>query len=103
VYSPQEYIALRDLAGIFPYMPEEKASIANGQSTNWQDLMYENGFTTDNNLTVAGGSAGNTWSLGGGYYKETTVLPGQDFKRFSLRATIDAKVGSRFKHPQFSA
>ena len=98
VFNAQEYIALRDFTNVNPYMPEELAARAKGQSTNWQDLMYQNGYVTDQNLSVSGGSpGGTTYSLGGGYYKETTVLPGQDFERFSLRATIDAKVGKKLK------
>jgi TonB-linked SusC/RagA family outer membrane protein len=98
VFNADEYRALRNLANINPYMPEEQASIANGTSTNWQDLMYKNGLITDHNLTVSGGTAGgSTFSLGGGYYKETTVLPGQDFSRFSLRATIETKIGKKFR------
>lgn len=98
VFNAEEYRTLRDLANINPYMPEEQASIANGTSTDWQDLMYKNGLITDHNLTVSGGTAGgSTFSLGGGYYKETTVLPGQDFSRFSLRATIETKIGKKFR------
>ncbi len=98
VLNAQEYITMRDMTNINPYMPEELISKTNGTETNWQDLMYQNGYVTDHNLTASGGSVGgSTYSLGGGYYKETTVLPGQDFGRYSLRATIDAKIGNRIK------
>jgi len=98
VFNAQEYQALRGLSTYTGgYMPEEKASIAAGRSTNWQDLMYQNGYTTDQNLSIAGGANGSSWSLGGGYYKQTAVLPGQDFTRYSLRATIDSKVGKVLK------
>jgi TonB-linked SusC/RagA family outer membrane protein len=98
VFNAQEYQALRNISAYTGgYMPEEKVAMTAGTSSNWQDLMYKNGNVTDQNLTVLGGSNGNTWSLGGGYYKETTVLPGQDFARYSLRATIDSKVGKRIK------
>jgi TonB-linked SusC/RagA family outer membrane protein len=98
VFNAQEYQALRNISTYTGgYMPEEKVSMASGASTNWQDLMYQNGFITDHNLSVLGGSSGSTWSLGGGYYRETTVLPGQDFGRYSLRATIDSKIGKRLK------
>lgn len=98
VLNAQEYIAMRDMTNINPYMPEELISRANGSETNWQDLMYQNGYVTDHNITVSGGTTGgSSYSLGGGYYKETTVLPGQDFGRYSLKATIDAKIGTRFK------
>lgn len=98
VLNAQEYIAQRDMTNINPYMPEEVAGRAKGISTDWQDLMYQNGFVTDQNLTVSGGTAGgSTFSLGGGYYKETTILPGQDFGRYSLRATLDTRVGKRLR------
>lgn len=97
IFNAQEYTALRDLAGINPYMAEEINSRNKGLTTNWQDLMYQNANVTDQNLSVSGGSSGSNYSLGGGYYKETTVLPGQDFERFSLRSTIDSKVGNRLK------
>ncbi len=100
VFNADEYVAMRDLANnaSAPYQPEELAARAKGQSTNWQDLMYQNGYVTNHNLTVSGGTAGgSTYSLGGGYFKETTVLPGQDFGRYSLRATIDTRVGKKLK------
>ena len=100
VFNAQEYVAMRDLGNnaSAPYLAEELAGKAKGISTDWQDLMYKTGFVTDQNLSVSGGSTGGTtYSLGGGYYKETTVLPGQDFERYTLRASIDAKVGKRFR------
>jgi TonB-linked SusC/RagA family outer membrane protein len=100
VLNAQEYIAMRDLANnaSAPYQAEELVAKSKGLSTDWQDLMYKNGIVTDHNLSVSGGSTGgSTYSLGGGYYKETTVLPGQDFERYSLRATIDTRVGKKLK------
>lgn len=100
VFNAQEYVAMRDLGNnaSAPYMAEELIAKTKGVSTDWQDLMYKDGFVTDHNLSVSGGSTGgSTFSLGGGYYKETTVLPGQDFGRFTLRATIDTKVGKKLK------
>lgn len=98
VFDANEYRAMRDSSTYSGgYMPEEQASIASGKSTDWQDLMYENGYVTNQNLSVGGGADGNSWSLGGGYYKQTTVLPGQDFTRYSLRSTIDSKVGQHVK------
>jgi TonB-linked SusC/RagA family outer membrane protein len=97
VFNAQEYTAMRAAANAATnagYLNDafETANLAKGVNTDWQGLMYQNGFTTDNNLTVSGGTEeGSTYSLGGGYYKETAVLPGQDFGRYSLRATIDTR------------
>lgn len=103
VFNAQEYTAMRIAANAATnagYLNDvfEAANLAKGVNTDWQGLMYQNGYNTDNSITVSGGSEdGSMYSLGGGYYKETAVLPGQDFGRYSLRATIDTKIGKHAK------
>lgn len=98
VFNAQQYMAMRNTSTWGQgYMPQEIEGIANGTDTDWQRLMYQNSFRTDHNISVSGGSNGNNFSLGGGYYKENTVLPGEDFTRFTLRAAIDTRVGKRIK------
>jgi TonB-linked SusC/RagA family outer membrane protein len=98
VFSAAEYQAMRNRSNwALGYEPEELQSIARGTTTDWQDQLYKSSMKTDNNITVSGGSAGSTYSLGGGYHRETTVIPGQDFTRYSLRGTIDTKIGKRVK------
>lgn len=98
VFNAQEYQDMRNTSTWGQgYMPEEQKSIASGRTTDWQNLMYGTGFRTNHNLTVSGGHGGNNFSLGGGYFKEQAVLPGQDFTRYSLRATIDSRIGKRIK------
>jgi len=103
VFNSQEYTTMRAAANAASnagYLNDvfEAANLTKGVNTNWQDLLYKQGLTTDNGLTVSGGSAdGSYYSLGGGYYKETAVLPGQSLERYSLRATIDNKIGKRAK------
>ncbi len=98
VYDDDEFIRLRLLSkydASQPWLPVEQESIDLGRSTNWQDLMYKNGFVTSANIGVSGGTEDVTYSVAGGHYKETTVLPGQAFTRYSLRATLDQKIGKR--------
>lgn len=98
VFNASEYQSMRNLSTWGQgYLPAEQDGIAKGRNTDWQDLMYENSFRTDHNLSISGGSNGNTFSIGGGYYKETTVLPGEDFTRYTLRATVDTRVGKKIK------
>jgi len=103
VFNSQEYTTMRAAANAASnagYLNDafEAANLTKGVNTNWQDLLYKQGLTTDNGLTVSGGSGdGSYYSLGGGYYKETAVLPGQSLERYSLRATIDNKIGKRAK------
>ena len=98
VFDAQEYQAMRNLSPWNGgYMAEELKGITQGRNTDWQDLMYENSYRTDHNLNVAGGAGGNTFSLGAGYYKETTLMPGEDYIRYSIRGAVDTRVGKRIK------
>ncbi|MDB5193658.1 MAG: TonB-dependent receptor [Segetibacter sp.] len=98
VFNSQEYIAMRNISTFAQgFQPLELVGMAKGTNTDWQDLLYENSLKTEHNISVSGGGGGSNFSLGGGYFKETSVLPGQDFTRFSLRATIDARVGKRIR------
>lgn len=61
--------------------------------TDWQDEMYGTGIVTNHDLSIVGGTKSAAYSFGGGYYKETSVLPGQNYSRLSARAAIDQKIG----------
>ena len=99
VFNVPEYEAMRAASTWTQgYMPLELKGIANGTSTNWQSAIYQPAHKMNNNISVSGGNAdGTTYSLGGGYYNETAVLPGEEFTRYSVRATIDTKIGKRTK------
>jgi TonB-dependent starch-binding outer membrane protein SusC len=75
----------------------EKDALAAGISTDWQDLIYQQGFTTSHNLSFSGGSETTQFGLGGGYYNETGIIPNQKFERYTLRTTIDHKINNRLK------
>ncbi|MBS7563657.1 TonB-dependent receptor [Mucilaginibacter sp. Bleaf8] len=109
VLNGDEFRAYRDLANSVPangsttpnnnffYLPQEQQSIANGTSTDWQDLLYKTARQQDHQVTVSGGTEQGQYSIGGGYFDQTTVVPGQEFQRYALRASVDAKIGKRIK------
>ncbi|MBN8837977.1 MAG: TonB-dependent receptor [Sphingobacteriia bacterium] len=99
VFNAAEYQVMRAASTWTQgYMPIELKGLAAGLNTNWQNAMYQTARKTDHNLSVSGGTTdGSTYSLGAGYYNETAALPGENFTRYSLRATIDSKIGKRFK------
>jgi TonB-linked outer membrane protein, SusC/RagA family len=98
VFNAQEFVRLREIAGAgYPNTPAEQAMLAAGKTTNWQDLMYQTGRVTQHDISVSGGSQKGQYSMGAGVYNETTVLPGQDFTRYSLRTTVDQELGKRIK------
>ncbi|HLG41535.1 MAG TPA: TonB-dependent receptor, partial [Chitinophagaceae bacterium] len=89
----------RSAPGTSSYLltPDEQAALAAGVSTDWQDLIYQQGFITSHQLSVSGGSAGTQFGLGGGYFKEEGIIPNQNFERYTLRATIDHQASKRIK------
>jgi TonB-linked SusC/RagA family outer membrane protein len=98
LFNAEEYSQMRDLSGwANGYRAEEVEGMAEGRNTDWQDLMYQDGIITNQNLGVSGGTDKATYAISGGYFKETTILPGQDFQRFSVKATVDTKIGERLK------
>jgi TonB-linked SusC/RagA family outer membrane protein len=84
-----EMVALRKAAGHFTNSLEE----SDETNTNWQDLFYQTGIVTTNDVSVSGGSPTGSYNLGVGYYRDEAVLPGQNYNRFSARATVDQQVG----------
>lgn len=75
----------------------EAANLAAGVNTNWQDIIFRQGFTTDHQLGISGGNEATKFSLGAGYRQEEGIVYGQDYRRITLRTTIDHQINKRFK------
>lgn len=75
----------------------EQAALAAGVSTDWQSLIYKQGFTTDNKIGFSGGSENTQYGLGLEYYNETGIVPYQKYERYSIRSTIDHQVSKRIR------
>lgn len=89
-----EFVALRKVAkqlpgGQYPNGQDEADSI----NTDWQDLLYQTGVVSDHNISLAGGSETGNYNFGGGYYLNQGIIPTQQYKRYSFRASIDQQVG----------
>lgn len=84
-----EFVELRAAAGQFTNSLDE----SDDRNTNWQELMYRTGIVTSHDLGIAGGTEQGSYNYGVGYYKDEAVLPGQDYSRFSMRASIDQNFG----------
>ena len=70
---------------------------ADSLNTDWQDLLYRTGTVTDHSLSLTGGSETGNYSFGFGYHNNKGVIPTQDYKRYSLRASIDQTIGKYFR------
>jgi TonB-linked SusC/RagA family outer membrane protein len=75
----------------------ELASIANGTSTDWQDLYLRNDFRQNHELNINGGSEKTKYSVSFGFLDNDGFNPLQDFRRYSTRINLDQDLGKRFK------
>lgn len=88
-----QFAALRDVTKLYSDGRDE----VRGTNTDWQGLLYDSGQIISHDVSVSGGSEGGSYTGGLGYYKEESVLPGQSYERFSLRASLDQEIGTAFR------
>jgi TonB-dependent starch-binding outer membrane protein SusC len=88
-----EFVALRTTAGLYTNGQDE----ANDINTDWQDLLYQKGLVTDNNISLSGGSETGSYNFGAAYYLNQGILPTQQYKRYSIRGSLDQQVGKLFR------
>ena len=85
--------ALRDYSKLYTDGLDESRDT----NTNWQDELYGAGEMVSHDLSVNGGTEHGSYNGGLGYYKEKSVLPGQQYERFTLRAGLDQQIGSAIR------
>ncbi|MEP6675659.1 MAG: TonB-dependent receptor [Ferruginibacter sp.] len=76
---------------------DEKANLAKGVNTDWQDLLLTHGIRTSHDINVRGGNDRTQYSFGMGYYRETGVISDQNLDRYSFNVNIDHKMSDRIK------
>jgi TonB-linked SusC/RagA family outer membrane protein len=87
------FVKLRTTAAQYTNGQDEDNSV----NTDWQDLFYQTGIVTDHNISMTGGSEASNYNFGGGYYMNQGVIPTQQYKRYSLRGSLDQQVGKYFR------
>ncbi|MCW3109742.1 MAG: TonB-dependent receptor [Segetibacter sp.] len=88
-----QFVALRAARGQFVNGPDE----LNDVNVDWQDVFYRTGIVTDHNVSVSGGTETGNYNFGLGYYQNQGIVPSQQYKRYSLRGSLDQQVGKNFR------
>lgn len=84
-----QFVALRAARGQYGNGVDE----SNDVNTDWQDLLYQTGIVTDHSISLSGGTETGSYNFGAGYYLNQGVIPTQEYKRYSLRGSLDQQVG----------
>lgn len=54
-------------------------------------------MVTNHDLSVLGGTEKGSYNFGVGYYRDESLLPSQNYTRYSMRGTLDQEVGKYLK------
>ncbi len=87
------FVKLRAARGQYTNGADESDDV----NTDWQDLFYKTGLVTDHNISLSGGNETGSYNFGGGYHLNQGVVPTQQYKRYSLRGSLDQQVGKLFR------
>jgi TonB-linked SusC/RagA family outer membrane protein len=75
----------------------ELGSVQDGTSTDWQDLIYQNGSQLNNQLSISGGTDKSSVLFSFSNFNEKGLVEGVDYKRYTARMNADQLIGKRFK------
>lgn len=62
-----------------------------GVGTDWQDVLFNNAFMQNYNVSVSGGSDKISYMVNGGYLDQEGIAAGSEFRRYTIRGTVDAQ------------
>ncbi len=91
ILSTEEFKSLVSGATIAIATPALKA-LAGTASTDWQDEIYQNAFTTDNNFSMSGSMKNLPYRVSLGYLNQDGVLRTGNVQRTSLSLNLSPKL-----------
>lgn len=81
-----------------PFEPKySDLDIANAQTTDWLGAVERDGFMTQHNLSLSGGTDKTSYYISGSYFDQQGVIKNNGIKRYSGRANFDQKLGKYIK------
>lgn len=75
----------------------ELNSVTNGLSTDWQDLIYQNGSQLNQQLSLSAGSEKTFLMMALSYFKEDGLIEGTDYGRYTARINADHDISKTFR------
>ncbi|MEY8488364.1 SusC/RagA family TonB-linked outer membrane protein [uncultured Parabacteroides sp.] len=88
-----------DPSTVSPFVPKySDADIANPvNNTDWMDGVTRNGFQTQHNVSISGGSEYTKYLVSGNYFKQNGVLENNGLTRFTGRVNLEQKLSKYVK------
>ena len=79
------------------FTDEELAFLNQNVSTDWQDLVVDQGYQQSHQLSLSGGNADTQFYLSGNFFDEEGIINTQGFQRQAFRLNLDHSVSDRFR------
>ena len=76
---------------VTPYFTQDQINSL-GEGYDWQDLIFQRAPIGNYNLNVNGGTDRTQFSVGGSVFRQTGIVIGSDYNRYSLRANVNTDV-----------
>lgn len=74
--------------------PNERTSYQNGQSVDWQDLIYRTALTHDNQVSISGGTESTKYMASLSHLYEEGVMENTGLKRTNVSINVTQDLGS---------
>lgn len=91
VLNVQQYVALQNELG------RDLSAFASQPFFDWQSAVFQTAKVDNHNLTVSGGTKMMNFNVGAGYHEQDGIERASRFKRLSLKANSDFKIGKYLK------
>ena len=73
-------------------LPVEIANYKEGKSVDWADMVFQNGFRQDHNISLSGSKEDISYYMSLGYNNNEGVIVGDGFSSIRSRVNLDAKI-----------
>lgn len=91
VLNVQQYIALQNELG------RDLSAFSSMPYFDWQSAVFQTAKVDNHNLTVSGGTKMMNFNVGAGYHEQDGIERASRFKRLSLKANSDFRIGKYLK------
>ena len=79
------------------FQDDHLEGIAAGNDIDWLDMVLKDGWQTNHQLGMRGGTEKTQFNLSLGYFDEDGIIDNMDYRRLSARINLDHKVNKIFK------
>lgn len=99
--APDKYTGIEDpnlmrVGDVFRDQEEMDGYLA-GNDTDWQNMIFRNGMTTNHQVAINGGNERTTYSASVGYYKGQNNYEAHSFERMTAKLSVDTQINSFLK------